>query len=50
MEDKIRVMISYHGNAEELEKEFEGNANYLGQSSSIESVKFPLKKKNFEHY
>jgi len=43
MEDKLRVMISHHGTAEQLEEEFEGKINYLGQSSSIKSIKFPLK-------
>jgi len=45
MEDKSRVMISYRGTAEELEEEFEGKVNYLGQSSSIDSIKFPLEEK-----
>ncbi|CAI2201150.1 16240_t:CDS:2, partial [Funneliformis geosporum] len=43
--DKQRVMISYRGTAEELEEEFEGKINYLGQSSSIDSIKFPLEEK-----
>lgn len=49
MEDKSRVMISYRGTAEELEKEFERKINYLGQSSSIDSIKFLWKRKSYEY-
>lgn len=50
MEDKSRVMISYRGTAEELEEEFEGKINYLGQSSSIDNIKFPLEEKELWIY